>query len=336
MSLSIWFKELTNMISRQTYKNLAKIIFSITPNPALDLSGIVKNLRPNEKSYVFDEMRAPGGNSINSARILNRLGIPVIASGFLGGSTGDEVRALLKFEKIKNNFVFIQGSSRINVTVSNSMSHEQTRLSFAGPKVKKSEKNQLFRIFERQRNLSFLLLGGSLPKGFSPADIRYLMRSAHKKNIKSIVDCPGSILVQVLAAKPFLIKPNLEEFQELTNSSVKTIGAVIEKGKRLLHQTQYLCVSSVEGGTLLMTKQNIYFGRIPKIKIRSSVGAGDSMVGAMVAQLYRENSSDESILRMGLGAAAATLAVSGTTLGRADEIIRLSKKSYVEILKSSP
>ena len=154
-------------------------------------------------------------------------------------------------------------------------------------------------------------------------------------NIKSIVDCPGSILAQILPSKPFLIKPNLDEFQELTNSSVKTIGSVIEKGKKLLEQTQYLCVSSVEGGTLLMTHKNIYFGRIPKIKIKSSVGAGDSMVGAMVSQLYRENSSDESILRFGLGAAAATLALSGTKLGIANEIIRLSQKSYVELLKSS-
>lgn len=319
----------------KAHRILKKIIFSITPNPALDLSGVVKNLKPNEKSYVFDETRAPGGNSVNSTRILKRLGIPVVASGFLGGGTGDEIRDLLDFENIKSDFIKIQGSSRINVTVSNNTSREQTRLSFPGPNVKKTEKTQLFRKFERQKNLAFLLLGGSLPEGFSPADIKRLMTIARKMKIRSVIDTPGNVLAQILVAKPFLIKPNLEEFQELTNSSVKSIGSVIEKGKKLMEHTQYLCVSSVEGGTLFMTRKNIYFGRVAKMKIRSTVGAGDSMVGAMVAQFYRENPSEENILRFGLGGAAATLALSGTALGSADDIIRLGQKAHVELLRSS-
>jgi 1-phosphofructokinase family hexose kinase len=319
--------------SRTAGRNLESAIFTITPNPALDLGGVVKNLKPNEKSYVFEETRNPGGNSINSARILNRLGFPVLASGFLGGSTGIEIEDLLCGEQLQSEFIKISGSTRINVTVSNKSTHEQTRLSFPGPSIRRIEKQQLLGLFEKQRNLSFMLLGGSLPKGFTPADIIRLMKAARGKGVHSVIDCPGHILAQILVAKPFLIKPNLEEFQELTNSHVKSIGSVIEKGKKILEHTPYLCVSSVEGGTLLMTRKNIYFGRIPKIKIKSSVGAGDSMVGAMVAQLSLGNRSDDSVLRLGLGAAAATLAESGTTLGSAREILRLSKKSSVEHLK---
>jgi len=48
-----------------------------------------------------------------------------------------------------------------------------------------------------------------------------------------------------------------------------------------------ICVSSVEGGALLVTRNGSFFGRAPKISIHSSVGAGDSMVGAMIAQLYK-------------------------------------------------
>jgi tagatose 6-phosphate kinase len=73
---------------------MSQTVCTVTPNPALDLSGLVDDLKPNEKSYVYDSTRWPGGNSINVARILTRLHVPVLATGFLGGSVGQEIRGL--------------------------------------------------------------------------------------------------------------------------------------------------------------------------------------------------------------------------------------------------
>jgi len=96
---------------------MRKVVCTITPNPALDLSGIVDSIKPNEKNYIRNEQRYPGGNAINAARILKRLGVPVVASGFLGGSTGNEIFQLLKAEELKQHFIQIKESSRINITV---------------------------------------------------------------------------------------------------------------------------------------------------------------------------------------------------------------------------
>jgi 1-phosphofructokinase family hexose kinase len=312
--------------------SMSKLICALTPNPALDLSGVVRELTPNEKSYVTDEKRLPGGNAINAARILHRLKIPVIASGFLGGSTGEELAALLKAEKVKTSFVDIHGSTRINVTVSNSADRQQTRLSFPGPKIRTVEKKNLFDFFSRQKNLAFLLVGGSLPQGFTAKDVRHLMALARKKGIESVIDCPGPVLADLLSAKPLLIKPNLEEFQELTGSSVKSIGQVQQKAQKMLKDVPYVCVSSVEGGTLLLTRQGTFFGRIPKLQIHSTVGAGDSMVGAMLAQLYQGCEDPAELLRWGLAASAATLAEPGTTLGTAAAIRALYRKTRVRLV----
>ncbi|MGE5087275.1 MAG: 1-phosphofructokinase family hexose kinase [Bacillota bacterium] len=305
---------------------MQKIVFTITPNPALDLSGVVKELKPNEKVYVYDEQRAPGGNSINTARILNRLKIPVVASGFLGGSTGGEIENLLEKEHLKHRFIKVAESSRVNVTVSNVSDHLQTRLSFPGPHIKRSEKQRLFDLVAKQRQMSMLVLGGSLPKGFGPADMLHVMKLAHVRGIGCVVDCPGDVLSQVIKGKPRLIKPNLEEFQILTRSRVSSLRAVHKKCQELLSDVEMICVSSVEEGALLVTRKGSFFGRIPRITVRSSVGAGDSMVGAMVAQLYQGQLAGESILRWGLASAAATLRHSGTKLGQASEIRSLSKK----------
>ena len=47
-------------------------LITVTLNPVLDITGKVSKVIPNEKNYVEDERRYPGGNGINVARILNR------------------------------------------------------------------------------------------------------------------------------------------------------------------------------------------------------------------------------------------------------------------------
>ncbi len=305
-------------------------ILTITPSPALDLGGVVDNLRPNEKSYVHDETRSPGGNAVNAARILTRLKIPVLATGFLGGSTGEEIKKLLDEEGVKNNFLKIKGNSRICVTVSNKTDNKQTRLTFPGPHISQQEKVRLIRLVENQKNISLLLIGGSLPPGMRQDDILRLMKEAKKQKIQCIVDCPGNILRTLITERPMLIKPNITEFQELTKSHAKTVSEVCKHAQKLLEKVPYVCVSSVENGALLMTRDNSYFGRIPKIKIQSTVGAGDSMVGGMVAQLYKNNTSGEDILRWGLAAAAASLAQPGTAFGNAKDIKHYYKMTTVK------
>ena len=75
-------------------------IYTLTPNPALDLWGHVAQITPNEKNYVFAERRDPGGNGINAARVIHRLGGRVTALGFLGGSVGAEIERLLDHEGV--------------------------------------------------------------------------------------------------------------------------------------------------------------------------------------------------------------------------------------------
>lgn len=308
-------------------------VVAFTPSPSLDLSGTVDRLRPNEKSYVFDEVRSPGGNAINAARILTRLHTPVLAIGFLGGSTGEEIKHLLEQEGVKNEFVRIKGHSRICVTVSNRADHRQTRLTFPGPMIREIEEKDLLSLLGKRKGNSFLIIGGSLPPGFHPSDVVKVMRAAKKNGIKCIVDSPGKVLQKLIVAEPFFIKPNLSEFQELMQVNVKTIGSIRRLAQTLLKKVPYVCVSSVEGGALLMSRDETYFGRIPKVKVKSSVGAGDSMVGAIVAQLYRENFAGGDLLRWGLAGAAATLEQPGTAFGSASRIHRLYKSTKVELVK---
>ncbi|MEQ1877586.1 MAG: hexose kinase [Bdellovibrionia bacterium] len=310
------------------------MIFSVTPNPALDLGGTVDKILKNEKNYVFGETRFPGGNGINAARIAHRLGSSVTVSGFLGGSVGEEIKELLEKERLKHRFVTISGHSRINLTVSNETNHEQTRLSFPGPKIKKSELRSLRILLRQQPTSTLAIIGGSLPSGLRGNDIRILVEELRSRRINTIVDMPGNVLKTVHYAKPLLIKPNLHEFQVMTGKKIERVGAVASAAKRFTENVPLICVSSVENGAILVCRKTAWFGRIPKVKIRSSVGAGDSMVGAMAEMLVRRGLHRKgheelhsildlycsNLLRWALAAACATLTERGTQLGRKNSI----------------
>jgi 1-phosphofructokinase family hexose kinase len=307
-------------------------VLTFTPAPALDLGGVVDHIKPNEKCYVHDQIKSPGGNGINAARILTRLGIPTLATGFVGGGTGEEIKFLIDKEGVKNKFVPIQGHSRICVTVSNRKDHQQTRLTFPGPHILTDEKNRLFKMIEEDQGLEVLIVGGSLPSGFGFLDARKILKIAKRRNIPCLVDCPGPVLRELIREQPFFIKPNLTEFQEATQSKVASLPSVHRKAQKLLEMIPYICVSSVEGGALLVTREGSYFGRIPKVKVMSTVGAGDSMVGAMAAQFFKKNRNSQDILRWGLAASAATLSHTGTAFGTAREIRTLYEKTKIVML----
>jgi 1-phosphofructokinase family hexose kinase len=296
------------------------MIITLTPNPSLDVSGTVSELIPNEKAYVSHEMRFPGGNGVNAARIAHRLGAEVIATGFLGGSAGKEFSELLGKEKIPHHFIEILGHTRSNVTISLEKSHEQTRLSFPGPKINKAEKESL--LYFLQRSLPHLIVvGGSFPEGITPGFLSQLIKRFHETHTPVFVDVPGKILKEIIEARPVFIKPNLTEYQEMTGKkNVKKIKDVLKLARELSHLVPLQCISSVEGGALLVTPKHAWFGTIPKLKVQSTVGAGDSMVGAMAHVFVKGGnkitpSQCDKMLRTGLAASAATLSNKGLTMG---------------------
>lgn len=290
------------------------MIHTITMNPALDISGTVDQIIPDEKSYVHDETVTPGGNGINAAIIARRLGADVVATGFLGGSNGQEIRLRLDALKIPHDFVQISGHTRMNVTVSNRLTHRQTRLSFPGPLIHKKEREKLVHQLSELTHKDLVVFGGSLPPGITGKFLKAMITKLRSTGIPVIVDVPGKALKEVVSAGPSFIKPNLTEFQELTGtrkSKIKDLLPIIRSLRLPL-----VCVSSVEGGAVMVSQDEAWFGRIGKLKINSTVGAGDSMVGAISFLLHKNPAVKiEDLLRLGLSGAAATLSEKGLTLG---------------------
>lgn len=309
------------------------MIYSITFNPALDVSGTVDSLIPNEKSYVYDELYTPGGNGVNAGIIAHRLGAEIALSGFLGGANGKVISSLLDKEKIEHHFIETKTNTRINLTISNKKDHKQTRLSFPGAHVTNAEWKKLVTYLNQVTNKDIVIIGGSLPSGVSTEKISALIRQLIKKKIFCMVDSPSRALQELIPAKPSFIKPNLKEFQELTKSRGSSIHAVLKEIKKLHKDVPLICVSSVEGGAILANEHEAWFGTTPHLSIRSTVGAGDSMVGAMAYLLaINPKSSLDELLKIGLAASSATLSNRGMTLGSRKEIRKFLSRIKVRNL----
>ena len=307
------------------------MIYTVTFNPALDVGGTVEKIIPNEKSYVFDEIHHPGGNGINAAIIIHRLGSDVKATGFLGGTNGAEIKRLLDEEKLKSSFIKISGNTRMNITVSSRKTYKQTRLSFTGPKIKVDEFRKLCSFLKKIKKNDLVLIGGSLPPGITSQHIKKIVKDLKNKEILCMADMPGKILSEIISAKPYFIKPNLIEFQELVGKKVKSIKTILPIVRQLNELVPLICVSSVDGGAILVTKDEAWFGKIPKVKILSTVGAGDSMVGAMATRLAANKDAQiEELLRLGLAASCATLTNEGMVLGSKQMITKYLSRILIK------
>ena len=310
------------------------------------MGGIVDHLTPNEKNYVHHETRFPGGNGINAARIIHRLEVPVMTTGFLGGGVGSEIEFFLDKENLKHDFVKIQNPTRISVTISNLETHLQTRLSFSGPEITPENWEALKVHIENFPTNGLAIIGGSLPPGVDGKLFKTLLDHLTSQGISCIVDVPGAILKDSLDANPLLVKPNLLEFQELIGKNVLSIQDVVIESQSLVSKAPLLCISSVENGALLVTKVGVWFGRIPEVEVQTTVGAGDSLVGAMAAKLFEWRKSapeksfttlglerGEDLLQWGLAASCATLIVKGTQLGEAKDINRFYPKIEISRIR---
>ncbi len=151
-----------------------------------------------------------------------------------------------------------------------------------------------------------------------------------------MVDMPAASLQDVIKATPSFIKPNLLEFTQLIGKKVVSINSILSHIKKFMPHVPLVCVSSVEGGAILRSSSEAWFGKLPKVKIRSTVGAGDSMVGAMAAMLHKDiHCPLDELLRIGLAGACATLTEPGVILGSKTAIlsylpkIQIQKLSYI-------
>lgn len=91
-----------------------------------------------------------------------------------------------------------------------------------------------------------------------------------------------------------------------------------------LGKAQYVAVSLGARGAFLASKEGIVYQSTPSISVKSTIGAGDSMVAGLIYAI-KNNFPVQDILKWGVACGVATTMNEGTNLGSKSNIDQVLK-----------
>lgn len=263
------------------------MIYTVTLNPSIDYIVEVDNFQLDHLNRMDRESKFPGGKGINVSRVLTNVDVPSKALGFLGGFTGSFIQGFLKNEGVTTDFVQVKEDSRINIKLKTG---KETEINGMGPTLSEQNIQELYSKLDELQAGDILVLAGSIPPSISQTFYSDLVKKYSQMGVKVVVDAGGKVLAEVLADKPFLVKPNHHELGELFGTEIKTVEEVIPYGKKVVEMgAENVIVSMAGDGALLFTNGDVYTATIPKGKVLNSVGAGDSLVAGFIGTYSKEH-----------------------------------------------
>ncbi|XWN32773.1 MAG: 1-phosphofructokinase family hexose kinase [Devosia sp.] len=289
-------------------------IVTLTLNPALDVSTAAPAVRPTIKVRCEAPSAQAGGGGINVARVARRFGGNALALFPSGGVAGARVAESLASEAIPTLPVPIKGETRESFTVTDHETGEQFRFVLPGPTLSATEEAAVIAALVGLHSPPrIIVVSGSFPPGISPTFLRTIGEHAERVGAAMIVDGPREVLTQCHGAS--LIKPNLRELETIAGTSLPTWDDQIAFARTLRAQgvSANVLVSLGEDGALLITEEEAVHFTVPPVELVSAVGAGDAMVGALVAALDRGEDLAAAALE-GAAAGSAALLTPGTEL----------------------
>jgi 6-phosphofructokinase 2 len=307
-------------------------IVTLTMNPAVDESTSVPYVLPDRKLRCQPPTYEPGGGGINVARAIRKLGGDALACFPVAGPAGELLKQLLDAEGVRYRAITVTRWTRENLNVLEEVSGRQFRFCMPGPTLDDHE----WPVFldwlrELRPSPDFMVASGSLPPGV-PVDF-YARLAALGRQVGSrvVLDTSGAPLARAVDEGVYLLKPSLHEFQTLMNehdldeSRLAELGAIaVKRG-----WCEVLVLSLGAGGALWVTASDRERLAAPAVRVKSSVGAGDSMVAGVVHSLAQGRPLGEAV-RVGVAAGAAAVLNPGTALCRREDVERL----YPQVMTS--
>ncbi len=306
---------------------MAAQIITVTLNPTIDITYLVNELVFDDSNRAMKVLKDPGGKGIDVSRVVNELGGDTKAFVLLGGYTGYEIKDRLKKMGLSLEVINIKGETRTNVIIEDAYTHDQLRINAPGPEIAEDEREWFMRkIMSLKPQEGYLVLSGSIPRGFEPDIYKVLIEEFNKKGFKCVLDADGEPLKEGIKAKPFMIKPNTYELERLLDVKIKKIEDYLDAGKKLRETGIEIVIMSMGAkGAILACESGFYRATPPRVAVQSTVGAGDSLVGAFIYN-YSKSGDPLDAFRWGVAAGTATALTPGTQLCARKDVENLYKR----------
>ena len=303
------------------------MIYTITLNPAIDKTVVIEGFAAGTVNRVVSVREDAGGKGINVSKCLKNLGEVSTAVMILAGESGDRLERMLQELQIPVVQVRAEGQSRTNLKIIDPVKKENTDINEPGPVVSAELLEQLkVTLGEKIVAGDLVILSGSLPAGVDRG--LYGQWTTYFRGLGACVylDADGEPMHKGMAVVPYMIKPNNDELAALLGKSSLTMAEMLTEGKRLQETGIGEIVISLGGdGALFLSKEGIYRAEGLPVPVKSTVGAGDSVVAAM-AYAQTQKLGREDTIRLAAAMGAASVMQSGTQPPEADLVWELAQQ----------
>lgn len=264
------------------------MITTVTLNPAVDRSYRIDGF---EKGKIFrcnNYRKTPGGKGLNVTRVIKDLGEAVTATGFLAGRNGSFISDKLDELKIEHSFIITKGETRDCIAILSS-DKSQTEILESGPEISDAAFDDFLNEYNNIiKDSSVICASGSLPENLDVNTYFKLITIAKGYNKKFILDSSGEALKEGIKAKPYMIKPNKEELENIISRKINNEEELIQEAIKI-HDigVENVLISLGNEGALLVCSSGVFRTKLPKINAVNPVGSGDSMVAGFAAATCR-------------------------------------------------
>ena len=292
------------------------MIVTLTANPSLDRTVTLPGpLSRGQVQRALTTTSDPGGKGVNVARVVTAAGRLAVA--VLPGQHDDPLLLALRDVQVTHRPVPVAGRVRVNLTLTEP-DGTTTKVNEPGLELDADVREALAAVLVREAaGARWAVLSGSLPPGVPVDWYAELVARLRTTGARVALDTSGDPLLATLAdgvsALPDLVKPNGEELAELTGQAGRDLendpAAAVEAASGLLERGVGAVLATLgAAGALLVTPEGSWSATPPRIRARSSVGAGDSaLAGYLLADLDGAGPEDRLRSAVAHGAAAASL-----------------------------
>jgi ribokinase len=244
-----------------------------------------------------DYLRASGGKGANAALIAARLGAEVR----LFGRVGDDAFADLALAGLREDAIDLSGVQQIP---GQSTGTALIVVRADGDKsiVLAPNANQHWEPGAEQaiaHSIRDCGAGSVLATDLEvPVDVvRAALKASRDSGHSTLLDpSPGDCMQADLYGLCDFITPNPREAERLTGIAVKDEEAALRAGRELLKRgARHACMKLGDGGAALVSREDEWVARAPKVRVVDKTGAGDAFAGALAVALLERRAPREAL-----------------------------------------
>lgn len=300
-------------------------VATVTLNAALDHTLYFPQFRAGQLNRVENNRLDPAGKGVNVAKVVRALGQEVAVTGFLGQDNLAPFTNYFTAAGIDDHFIKVEGSTRVNMKIVDESTAEVTEVNFPGVTCRTVDLEVLekeIRLLAQQGGI--FVFSGSLPQGVPDGIYGSYIKLLHNFGCKVFLDSSGKALEEGIKAKPYAIKPNINELSQMVGRSLDSVEQVRQVADELVAGgIEQVTVSLGARGAMIVSKTGSWLADSPDVEVKSTVGAGDAMVAGLVLGEARGLSLDQRI-RLATATAVASVMLPGTqacTMGDVEQIM---------------